>query len=173
MDSQVVVGFVVGRSIVEEGQLLKIKSDQPPDGDYQLEAAPGSPLLLVSRHSWQNEIISALVPARPEIHPGTEVHLVPRHPEPGTIQGLVVHAFLAGEAGCALQIANLGPPPSDFERGKFEVEIQRLKGLIRLPVIKQSFQYSFSGSELLTAVLGPDSTPDDFPAGSWARFHSV
>jgi len=173
MDSPIAGGIVSSRSLVEEGQLLKIKGSEPPEDYYQLEVFPGSPLMLVARHGYQNEIISALVPAHPEIHPGMEVRFVARQPESGTIQGPVVHAFLAGDVGCALQIANFGPVPADFGNGRFEVEIQRLSGSIRLPVVKQSFQYSFSGSELLTAILGHGLIPEDFAAGSWARFHSI
>ncbi|MBT9584734.1 hypothetical protein IV102_15430 [bacterium] len=177
MDKPVVSGVVSSRNPVEEGQLLKIKAAEPPgsfEQDYfQLEVVPEATLVLVLRQSYQNGLISALVPAEPQVYPGTEVRFVPRQPEPGVIQGPVVHAVLAGEAGCALQIANFGQIPPHFAGRRFEIEIHRIQGPVRLPVVKQSFQYGFSGSELLTVILGNDQTPENFPAGSWARFYSV
>lgn len=153
-----------------EGQLLKVKAPGVPstfDREYyQLEGD-----LLVLRQSYQDGLISALVPARPAIYPGTEVSFLPREPAAGVIQGPVQHAIPVGE-GCALQIANFGDIPPLFGERQLEVEIQRLQGSIRLPVVEQSFQYSFSGTELLNVVLAGFS-PDQFPAGSWVRFHSV
>jgi len=154
--------------MVDEGQLLKVKAGELPEGYYQLEVDPGADLLPVLRPSYADGVISALVPPDACVHPGSEIRFVARQPVPGVIQGPVVHAILAGEAGCALQIANFGEVPQDFEQGRFEVEINRLNGSVRLPVLKQNFQYSFSGSELLTLVLGHGPTPEEFPAGSWA-----
>lgn len=171
MDSQIVVGIVSARVLVDEGQLIKVKGRQLAEGYYQLEVAQR--LLPVVRPGYADGLISAILPCEPTIHPGTEVRFIPRQPEPGVIQGPVVHAFLAGEAGCALQIANFGEVPQDFGEGRFELEVQRLNGSLRLPVLKQSFQYSFSGSELLTVVLGSARLPEEFPAGSWAVLVSV
>lgn len=173
MDSQIVNAIVSSRTQVEEGQLLKLKGPQLAGDYYQLDANPGAPLMLVLQHSFQNDMLTALVPVQPEVHPGTQVQFRPRQPEPGVIQGPVVHAILTGENGCALQIANFGEIPPHFASRRFDIEVERLQSSVRLPVLKQSFQYSFSGNELLTVVLGHGPIADDFPVGSWARFHSV
>ena len=167
-------GIVSSSSPVDEGQLLKIKSGEAPvdfeRGYYQLRIAGASQLLLVARQSYREGSVAALIPPEPSIPPGVQVELLARQRVAGLIQGPIDHAFLAGDQGCAIQIANFCDLPGDFAENRYEIEVERLQGALRAPVVKQSLQHTFSDSELLTVVLGANYRPEQFPPGSWVVF---